>query len=43
MTLGDVMQASTAFVTVQQSFNWLVENYPEACRLDSLRQPGRRA
>jgi vitamin B12/bleomycin/antimicrobial peptide transport system ATP-binding/permease protein len=28
MSLGDVMQASTAFVTVQQSFNWLVENYP---------------
>ena len=29
MTLGEVMQASTAFVTVQQSFNWLVENYPK--------------
>ncbi|MET0531459.1 MAG: ATP-binding cassette domain-containing protein, partial [Microvirga sp.] len=29
MTLGDVMQASSAFVTVQQSFNWLVENYPK--------------
>jgi putative ATP-binding cassette transporter len=29
MTLGDVMQASTAFMTVQQSFNWLVENYPK--------------
>jgi vitamin B12/bleomycin/antimicrobial peptide transport system ATP-binding/permease protein len=29
MTLGDVMQAATAFVTVQQSFNWLVENYPK--------------
>ena len=28
MSLGEVMQASTAFVTVQQSFNWLVENYP---------------
>jgi putative ATP-binding cassette transporter len=29
MTLGDVMQASTAFMTVQQSFSWLVENYPK--------------
>jgi putative ATP-binding cassette transporter len=29
MSLGDVMQAATAFVTVQQSFNWLVENYPK--------------
>ncbi|AWM86535.1 ABC transporter ATP-binding protein/permease [Microvirga sp. 17 mud 1-3] len=29
MTLGEVMQAATAFVTVQQSFNWLVENYPK--------------
>ena len=28
MSLGEVMQAATAFVTVQQSFNWLVENYP---------------
>jgi putative ATP-binding cassette transporter len=29
MSLGEVMQAATAFVTVQQSFNWLVENYPK--------------
>ncbi len=29
MSLGDVMQASAAFVTVQQSFNWLMENYPK--------------
>jgi putative ATP-binding cassette transporter len=28
MTLGDIMQASSAFVTVQTSFNWLVDNYP---------------
>ena len=28
MTLGEMMQAASAFVTVQQSFNWLVENYP---------------
>jgi putative ATP-binding cassette transporter len=43
MTLGEMMQAASAFVTVQQSFNWLVENYPRladwttsACRLASL-------
>lgn len=29
MSLGDMMQAASAFVTVQQSFNWLVENYPK--------------
>jgi vitamin B12/bleomycin/antimicrobial peptide transport system ATP-binding/permease protein len=29
MTLGEVMQVSAAFVTVQQSFNWLMENYPK--------------
>ena len=28
MTLGEVMQAASAFVTVQVSFNWLVDNYP---------------
>jgi putative ATP-binding cassette transporter len=28
MTLGQVMQASSAFVTVQNSFNWLVDNFP---------------
>ena len=28
MTLGEVMQAASAFVTVQTAFNWLVENYP---------------
>ncbi|HJQ83497.1 MAG TPA: ABC transporter ATP-binding protein/permease [Candidatus Binatia bacterium] len=28
MTLGQVMQASSAFVTVQVAFNWLVDNYP---------------
>jgi putative ATP-binding cassette transporter len=28
MTLGEVMQAASAFVTVQVAFNWLVENYP---------------
>jgi putative ATP-binding cassette transporter len=28
MTLGQVIQASTAFVTVQTAFNWIVDNYP---------------
>lgn len=28
MTLGEVMQAASAFVTVQVAFNWIVENYP---------------
>jgi vitamin B12/bleomycin/antimicrobial peptide transport system ATP-binding/permease protein len=28
MTLGEVMQAASAFVIVQTSFNWLVDNYP---------------
>jgi vitamin B12/bleomycin/antimicrobial peptide transport system ATP-binding/permease protein len=28
MSLGQVMQATSAFVTVQIAFNWVVENYP---------------
>src|SRR5258705_10690601 len=28
MTLGDVMQAVSAFATVQVAFSWLVDNYP---------------
>jgi len=28
MTLGEVTQAAAAFVQVQSSFNWLVDNYP---------------
>jgi vitamin B12/bleomycin/antimicrobial peptide transport system ATP-binding/permease protein len=28
MTLGEVMQAASAFVTVQTALNWLVDNYP---------------
>jgi vitamin B12/bleomycin/antimicrobial peptide transport system ATP-binding/permease protein len=28
MTLGQVMQATSAFVIVQVAFNWLVDNYP---------------
>src|SRR5262249_19733877 len=29
MTLGEVMQAASAFTTVQAAFNWLVDNYPQ--------------
>jgi len=43
MTLGQVMQAASAFTIVQFAFNWLVENYPRlsdwtasACRVSSL-------
>jgi putative ATP-binding cassette transporter len=43
MTLGEVMQATSAFVIVQMAFSWLVENYPRladwtasASRLASL-------
>jgi len=28
MTLGEVMQAASAFTIVQFAFNWLVDNYP---------------
>jgi vitamin B12/bleomycin/antimicrobial peptide transport system ATP-binding/permease protein len=28
MSLGEVMQAASAFTTVQAAFNWLVDNYP---------------
>ena len=28
MTLGEVMQAASAFLIVQTAFNWVVENYP---------------
>jgi vitamin B12/bleomycin/antimicrobial peptide transport system ATP-binding/permease protein len=28
MTLGEVMQAASAFTIVQGAFNWLVDNYP---------------
>ena len=28
MTLGEVMQAASAFMIVQGAFNWLVDNYP---------------
>jgi putative ATP-binding cassette transporter len=43
MTLGEVMQAASAFMIVQVAFSWLVENYPRladwtasASRLASL-------
>jgi putative ATP-binding cassette transporter len=29
MTLGQVMQAASAFTIVQGAFNWLVDNYPK--------------
>jgi putative ATP-binding cassette transporter len=29
MSLGQVMQAASAFTTVQTAFNWLVDNYPK--------------
>jgi putative ATP-binding cassette transporter len=29
MSLGQIMQAASAFVIVQQAFSWLVENYPK--------------
>jgi putative ATP-binding cassette transporter len=28
MTLGQVMQATSAFISVQYAFNWIVDNYP---------------
>jgi putative ATP-binding cassette transporter len=28
MSLGEVMQAASAFITVQSAFSWLVDNYP---------------
>jgi putative ATP-binding cassette transporter len=43
MTLGQVMQAASAFTIVQSAFNWLVDHYPRladwtasACRVSSL-------
>jgi putative ATP-binding cassette transporter len=29
MSLGQIMQAASAFVIVQQAFSWLVDNYPK--------------
>jgi putative ATP-binding cassette transporter len=39
MTLGEVMQAASAFYTVQAAFSWLVDNYP---RLADWTASGRR-
>ena len=36
MSLGQVMQAASAFTIVQYAFNWLVDNYPRLSRLDRL-------
>jgi len=43
MSLGEVMQAASAFTIVQAAFNWLVDNYPRlsdwtasACRVSSM-------
>jgi vitamin B12/bleomycin/antimicrobial peptide transport system ATP-binding/permease protein len=30
MTLGEVMQAASAFAIVQSALNWLVDNYPRS-------------
>src|SRR6201994_595937 len=35
MTLGQVMQAASAFTIVQSAFGWLVDNYARLPRLDS--------
>ena len=43
MTLGEVMQAASAFTIVQGAFNWLVDNYPQAGRLDRVGAPRRLA
>jgi vitamin B12/bleomycin/antimicrobial peptide transport system ATP-binding/permease protein len=41
MSLGEVMQAAGAFVQVQSSFNWLVDNYPRlADWMASVRRVG---
>ena len=39
MTLGQVMQATAAFIQVQYAFNWIVDNYP---RLSEFRASARR-
>jgi putative ATP-binding cassette transporter len=40
MSLGEVMQAASAFTIVQAAFNWLVDNYP---RMADWSASGRRA
>ena len=41
MTLGEVMQAASAFTIVQGAFNWLVDNYPRLVGLDGVGAPRR--
>src|SRR4029079_14069980 len=40
MSLGQVMQAASAFTTVQGAFNWLVDNYPRLADLSASARPG---
>src|SRR6201995_3941488 len=44
MTLGQVMQAASAFTIVQSAFGWLVDNYPRLADWNSCarRSPARR-
>ena len=51
MTLGQVMQATAAFIQVQYAFNWIVDNYPRLAEFaasarrvanDGLARPARR-
>ena len=43
MTLGEVMQAVSAFVIVQSAFNWLVDNYPRLADWAAAASPRRLA
>ena len=48
MTLGQVMQATAAFIQVQYAFNWIVDNYPRLAELTASARrvaepPGRRS
>jgi len=41
MTLGEVMQAASAFVIVQVAFSWLVDNYPRLADWTASASPAR--
>ena len=43
MSLGEVMQAASAFTIVQAAFNWLVDKLSAACGLDRVGRPRVRA
>ena len=43
MTLGEVMQAASAFTIVQGAFNWLVDNYPRLADWTASASPRRLA